>query len=117
MSEAQRPGEDVICETVRMAREILPENVALQVPPNLVDPLPPIEAGADDLGGLSSITPDWINPERPWPDIGDLQMRLSGYCLRERLPIYPRYIHRAWQGARTAQLVRDLAGEDGLRRK
>jgi FO synthase subunit 1 len=62
---AKRPGMGVICETVKMAREILPGDVALQIPPNLIDPLPLIEAGANDLGGISTVTPDWINPRGP----------------------------------------------------
>jgi FO synthase subunit 1 len=114
---AKRPGMGVICETVKMAREILPGDVALQIPPNLVDPLPLIEAGANDLGGISTVTPDWINPERPWPDIESLRRRFSGYDLRERLPIYPRYVRKGWQGVKTGRLIKVLADEDGLRRK
>lgn len=117
LAEAKRPGMDELCETVRMAREILPEGVALQIPPNLVDPLPLVRAGANDLGGLSTVTPDWINPGRPWPSIGDLRRRLAGYSLRERLPIYPRFVLQGWQGEKTCRLLKALAGEDGLRRK
>jgi FO synthase subunit 1 len=117
LATAERPDRSEICETVKMARKILPGEVALQIPPNLVDPLPAVEAGANDLGGISTVTPDWINPERPWPHIDDLQRRLSGYDLKERLPIYPRYVQKGWHGAKTGRLINVLAGEDGLRRK
>jgi FO synthase subunit 1 len=111
------PVVDELCETVQMAREILPEGVALQIPPNLVDPLPLVRAGANDLGGLSTVTPDWINPKRPWPGIGDLSLRLQGYALRERLPVYPRFVLQGWHGEKTRRQMLALAGEDGLRRK
>ncbi|MDM7912434.1 MAG: 7,8-didemethyl-8-hydroxy-5-deazariboflavin synthase CofG, partial [Methanotrichaceae archaeon] len=117
LASAPVPGMDELCETVRMARETLPESVALQIPPNLVDPLPLVRAGANDLGGLSTVTPDWINPERPWPGLDDLRLRLRGYALMERLPVYPRFILQGWHGEKTYRLVKALAGEDGLRRK
>lgn len=117
MANATRPGLDEIRDTVRMAREMLPESVAVQVPPNLVDPLPLALAGANDLGGLSPITPDWINPEMPWPDPKALAIRLKGFSLEERLPVYPRYVLRGWHGPKTRELAAALAGEDGLRRK
>jgi FO synthase subunit 1 len=100
-----------------MARKILPAEVAIQVPPNLVDPLPLITAGADDLGGISAVTVDGINPDCPWPDEGELHHSLSDYCLRERLPIYPRFIALGWHGYKTRSQVDFLAGEDGLRAK
>ncbi len=117
MADFPRPCLSEICETIHMAREILPEDIAIQVAPNLVDPTPAIEAGANDLGGISPITPDWINPDRHWPKLGDLRLQLRNYDLRERLPIYPLYVMKGWQGSRTTDLVRELAGEDGLRRE
>jgi FO synthase subunit 1 len=117
MADAPRPKPEEIWETARVAREVLPKSVAIQVPPNLMDPLPPILAGASDLGGLSPITLDWINPERRWPDMDALALRLKGFSLEERLPVYPRYVLRGWYGLKTRELVADLAGEDGLRRK
>lgn len=116
MSGAPPPAPEILAETVRMARSILPPEVAVQVPPNLADTLPLAEAGADDLGGISPVTPDWINPERSWPTLMELKNRLSGFELKERLPIYPRYIRLRWNGRKTWSLVERLAGPDGLRR-
>jgi 7,8-didemethyl-8-hydroxy-5-deazariboflavin synthase len=117
LQNAPRPDINDLCKTVEMARKILPAEVAIQVPPNLVDPLPLITAGADDLGGISSVTVDGINPNCPWPDEEVLHHRLSNYSLRERLPVYPRFIALGWQGHKTRSLVNFLAGEDGLRAK
>jgi FO synthase subunit 1 len=117
LQNAPRPEIKDLCKTVEMAREILPAEVAIQVPPNLVDPLPLIAAGAGDLGGISAVTVDGINPDCPWPDEVKLHRRLSDYSLRERLPVYPRFIALGWHGYKTRSLVNFLAGEDGLRAK
>ena len=116
MANAPRPSAEELSRAVRMARQLLPTSIALQVPPNLADPLPLVESGANDLGGISPITQDGINPDRPWPAPEELAMRLKGYRLRERLPVYPRYVQRMWPGQKTLGLVAALAGEDGLRR-
>jgi FO synthase subunit 1 len=116
MANALRPSAEELSRVVRLARQLLPASVALQVPPNLADPLPLVESGADDLGGISPITPDGINPDSPWPAPEELAMLLDGYRLRERLPVYPRYVQRMWPGQKTLGLVAALAGEDGLRR-
>jgi FO synthase subunit 1 len=79
--------------------------------------LPLVRSGASDLGGISPVTPDGINPERDWPTEEELQIHLAGYTLKERLPVYPQFIERGWHGYRTRMLVASLAGEDGLRAK
>jgi FO synthase subunit 1 len=118
MAFAQRPGTEELCDVVRVARDTLPDDVALQVPPNLVDDLLPlVKSGASDLGGISTVTLDWINPGRHWPGLDDLSKRLSGYDIRERLPVYPRFILKGRYGEKTSRLIEALAGEDGLRRK
>ncbi|MCX6677557.1 MAG: 7,8-didemethyl-8-hydroxy-5-deazariboflavin synthase subunit CofG [Methanothrix sp.] len=117
MENARLPGMMDLCRTVEAARRILPPDVAIQVPPNLVDPRPMLAAGATDLGGISSVTVDGINPDRPWPNEVELHKSLSDYNLRERLPVYPRFIAMGWHGHETRSLVDSLAGEDGLRAK
>ncbi len=111
------PAMDELCRTVEAARCILPQEVAIQIPPNLVDPLPLLSCGASDLGGISPVTSDGISPERPWPREEELREKLRGYSLRERLPVYPRFISLGWHGSRTHRLVTSLAGSDGLRAK
>jgi 7,8-didemethyl-8-hydroxy-5-deazariboflavin synthase len=117
MAEWPTPSIIELIDLVRTARVILPKSIALQVPSNLVDPWPLLQAGANDLGGLSPLTLDWINPDRPWPSIKDLKNRLKGFDLTERLPVYPRYVKKRWYGQKTENLVKSLAGSDGLRRK
>jgi 7,8-didemethyl-8-hydroxy-5-deazariboflavin synthase len=117
LENAPRPVTMDLCRTVEAAREILPPEVAIQVPPNLVDPRPLLASGANDLGGISAVTVDGINPDRPWPDEEELHQSLPDYSLKERLPVYPRFIAMGWHGHETRSLVDLLAGEDGLRAK
>jgi FO synthase subunit 1 len=119
MQNVPPPPEQEVLETVRMARELFPE-LGIQIPPNLVsDVIPFLEAGANDLGGISPITPDFINPEHPWPDLEILRERLksAGFILRERLPIYPNFVRRKdFMSEDVERVVRRLADADGYRR-
>jgi FO synthase len=80
--------------TIAAARLLLPDDVHVQAPPNLVDdPLSILDAGGDDLGGISPVTIDHVNPERSWPQLeglGDVLGR-HGYALTPRLTIYPTF--------------------------
>ncbi|MGP3911887.1 bifunctional FO biosynthesis protein CofGH [Nonomuraea sp. 10N515B] len=85
-----------LAATIAVARLVLGPRVRLQAPPNLVDSEYElmIRAGIDDWGGVSPLTPDHVNPERPWPQIDELAARTGevGFLLRERLTIYPEYV-------------------------
>ena len=116
MAAALAPQFDLMKETVRAARAILPAEIAIQVPPNLTSPKELIALGASDLGGISERTIDYINPEAPWPTEEELRTRIAPYELRERLPIYPQYIHRGWYSDRIKPLIEQYANEVGLRR-
>jgi FO synthase subunit 1 len=76
-----------------------------------------LRCGASDLGGISPYTIDWINPEAKWPQISELAGKLGGILLRERLPIYPQYIHERWyeRGSRLADLIEQYADKEGYR--
>ena len=93
------PSEDLLW-TIAMARLIFGSEMSLQAPPNLThgDLTPLIEAGINDWGGVSPLTPDYVNPESPWPHIDDLarQTKTAGKCLQERLTVYPNFINEAW---------------------
>ncbi|MCM2579011.1 bifunctional FO biosynthesis protein CofGH [Streptomyces sp. MTZ3.1] len=113
-----------LAAAVAVTRVILGPAARIQAPPNLVDSEYAllIGAGIDDWGGVSPLTPDHVNPERPWPHIGELAERTaaSGYTLRERLTIYPEFIHRGepWLDPRVLPHVRALADpETGLARE
>ncbi|WP_435204768.1 bifunctional FO biosynthesis protein CofGH [Micromonospora sp. bgisy143] len=85
-----------LAATVAVARLLLGPKARIQAPPNLIageyDLL--LRAGIDDWGGVSPLTPDHVNPERPWPQIEELarHTELAGFTLRERLTIYPEYV-------------------------
>jgi 7,8-didemethyl-8-hydroxy-5-deazariboflavin synthase CofG subunit len=80
---------------VAVARLLLP-NINIQAPPNLSAPYYDdlIDAGINDWGGISPLTPDFINPEKPWPHVDQLRLRTEakGSTLRQRLPVYPEFI-------------------------
>jgi FO synthase len=89
------PHEDHV-RAVALARLVLPADVHVQAPPNLSDPAQLgdlLDAGIDDWGGVSPVTPDHVNPERPWPAIATLREATEsrGLVLAPRLTIYPSY--------------------------
>jgi FO synthase len=89
---------DELAATIAVTRLVLGPKARVQAPPNLVaDQFAlMLRAGIDDWGGVSPLTPDHVNPERPWPQIDELAARTaeSGFALRERLTIYPEYVRR-----------------------
>jgi FO synthase subunit 1 len=98
MSGWEEPTKGETLDMVRVAREILPKDVRIQIPPNLVPHvLEAVMAGADDLGGLSD-EPDLINPNHPWPDIEGLRQHLAEHDLelQLRLPVYDEFVERGW---------------------
>lgn len=105
---------------VATARVVLGPSMRVQVPPNLSDPDgfgALIAAGADDWGGVSPLTADHVNPERPWPEIDELARRtaLAGFELRERLTAHPEYVlDPEWIDPGLRPAVLRLAGDDGL---
>jgi FO synthase len=104
-----------LAAAVAVARLILGPAARIQAPPNLVEHEYAllIGAGIDDWGGVSPLTPDHVNPERPWPQIEELAARTAaaGFTLRERLTIYPEYLMRGepWLDPRLLPHVRALA--------
>ncbi|MBC7114214.1 MAG: 7,8-didemethyl-8-hydroxy-5-deazariboflavin synthase subunit CofG [Archaeoglobi archaeon] len=113
MEKAEAPREEEIFKVVRIARRILPEDVSIQVPPNLHDAYRAIISGANDLGGISSITPDFINPEHSWPAEEHLRIFLRGFPLRRRLPIYPSFILKGWFSSEISHLISLYSDEEG----
>lgn len=85
-----------LAATVAVTRVLLGPQARVQAPPNLIageyDLL--LRAGIDDWGGVSPLTPDHVNPERPWPQLDELSRRTeqAGFSLRERLTVYPEYV-------------------------
>ena len=88
------PSDDYLW-TIAAARLILPAEIHLQAPPNLSDDFGSLlDAGIDDWGGVSPVTADHVNPERPWPDLDRLRdvTEAKGFTLAPRLTVYPEFI-------------------------
>ncbi|MDO9540159.1 MAG: 7,8-didemethyl-8-hydroxy-5-deazariboflavin synthase CofG [Methanocalculus sp.] len=108
MGEDGTISTDEFAETIRLARATLPADIAIQIPPNLADARSFLECGVNDLGGVSPVTVDYINPEHPWPELDRLKEITAGYDLLERLCIYPQYIQRGWFDSSLTPLIMDL---------
>ncbi len=117
MENMKKPKLSEMADAVRYARKIMPERTAIQVPPNLVsDLLSLLDSGARDIGGISEVTPDYINPEHPWPDLKKIERSLNGrYILRERLPIHPLFVREGWYGEKLTHLIEAYSDKEGYR--
>src|ERR1700720_4514408 len=98
MCDYPEPTQGEMLRTVAVARLLMPD-VNLQAPPNLSAPYynELLDAGINDWGGVSPLTPDFINPEKPWPHLEELRQRTEarGFQLRQRLPVYPEFAEQA----------------------
>jgi FO synthase len=98
MARWPEPDHGEMLRTLAVARLLMPE-MNIQAPPNLSDPhyADLLDGGINDWGGVSPLTPDFINPEKPWPQLADLQRRTQakGFELRQRLPVYPEFAQQA----------------------
>lgn len=112
---------DEYLAALAVSRIVLGPKIRLQAPPNLVD----LEeckallgAGVDDWGGVSPLTPDHVNPERPWPSLERLRelTASAGFTLKARLTAHPEYVRagEGWIDPRVSGHVAALAGDDGL---
>jgi FO synthase len=112
MARAAEPDEATVTDAVALARLILDGEVSLQAPPNLnpaaTEAL--LAAGVNDFGGISPVTPDYINPRHPWPHIDALAAACAraGFVLRPRAPIYDRFVTDAWLDPRLVAPTRAL---------
>lgn len=122
MAHTVEPDLDDLLWTIAVARLLLPEAVAVQAPPNLSpDALAPIiEAGINDWGGVSPVTPDHVNPEADWPELSRLahETARAGKLLTERLTIYPTFARHAarWADPAVSPAVLELSDASGLAR-
>src|SRR5579863_3543519 len=102
-----------LAATIAVARLVLGPSARIQAPPNLIGDQYGLilAAGIDDWGGVSPLTPDHVNPERPWPQITELARRTeaAGMRLAERLTIYHGYLREPWLDPRLAAHVAALA--------
>jgi FO synthase len=116
MWNSPEPDRGTMLRTIAVARLLMP-NVNIQAPPNLSDETYDelLDAGINDWGGVSPVTPDFINPEKPWPHLEDLRKRTEakGYRLRQRLPVYPEYIKNVQKDGALGRSLQNTADEEG----
>ena len=122
MRDAPEPTLDDLLRTLAVTRLVLGPDINVQAPPNLTPGVYPklLAAGLNDWGGVSPLTPDHINPEKPWPGLRALReaTERQGFDFRERLAIYPEYAARAeFLDERLRARVAALIDSDGLVRK
>lgn len=120
MAGAGEPGLIELMSACATARLIMGPRMSIQAPPNLsADYGPLLLSGINDWGGVSPLTPDFVNPEAPWPELGQLARLCAdaGYTLRERLTVYPEYlVDDDFIAPGVREHVRAMADEHGLAR-
>ncbi|MCU1448981.1 MAG: fbiC, partial [Acidimicrobiales bacterium] len=121
MHAADPCPEDEYRWTIAAARLLLPADIHLQAPPNLSDDFGDLlDAGIDDWGGVSPVTPDHVNPERPWPALDRLRRVTEdrGFVLAPRLTIYPEFACNSerWLDPAMQFPVLDRSDAEGLGR-
>jgi len=122
MHASPQPDLNDFLWTIAVARIIFGSDMNIQAPPNLnpqgIQQL--MQAGINDWGGISPVTPDFVNPEAPWPNIDNLQneMQLEGKSLVERLTIYPEYVsnYQEWLDPNMVKGTLKLADSFGYAR-
>jgi FO synthase len=116
-------GRDDMLKTIAVARLIFGAAMNLQAPPNLTPEGYELylEAGINDWGGVSPLTPDFINPEAPWPALQSLRDKsaAAGFQLKARSPVYPEFIRQADKFLSPSMLshVKQLCDSDGFVRQ
>jgi 7,8-didemethyl-8-hydroxy-5-deazariboflavin synthase CofG subunit len=117
MAQSPEPTQSDMLRTIAVARLLMP-NVNIQAPPNLNAPYYDelLDAGINDWGGISPLTPDYINPEKPWPHLEQLRLRTEakGFQLRQRLPIYPEFLSSTPKTGRLAERLMNATDPTGL---
>jgi 7,8-didemethyl-8-hydroxy-5-deazariboflavin synthase CofG subunit len=121
MHDCPEPTQAEMMRTVAVARLLMPD-VNIQAPPNLSAPYYDelLDAGINDWGGISPLTPDFINPEKPWPHLEQLKLRTEakGYPLRQRLPVYPEFVPAATATpGLLSEKIRAAADQEGYARR
>jgi FO synthase subunit 1 len=111
------PALEILRDTTAMARACLPTEVSVQSPPNLAPVRDLLDCGVDDLGGVSPVTDDHINPDYAWPALRELESIATdaGVPLRERLPVYERFLEEpGWVSERVQRAI-DADTDAGMR--
>ncbi len=107
---------DLFLRIIATTRIYSPSHISIQVPPNLSPDITLfLKSGINDLGGISPLTIDWVNPDHLWPNISKLKNDTSatGQVLKKRLPVYPEYIKKEWLNDEIFEKVNNIIDTDG----
>jgi len=116
MSKASEPKFDFFIRVIAVSRIVLPNHVSLQAPPNLSEDIAKLlNSGINDLGGISPVTIDLVNPDRLWPELKSLRrlVQTSNQVLMSRLPIYPNFISKEWMSLNMYERSQNVIDEHG----
>ncbi len=117
MAEAPEPSLEELLWTIAIARLLFGSEMNIQAPPNLSPGVLPqiVDAGINDWGGVSPVTPDFVNPEAPWPHLELLRQETAaaGKILVERLALYPNYALASSRWLRPGLVTKVLDAIDG----
>ncbi len=122
MAQAPEPDLNELLWTIAVARIVFGSEMSLQVPPNLSPGVLEkiVDAGINDWGGVSPLTPDFVNPEAPWPHLENLfeATANAGKYLHERLTVYPEFVrdYKTWTDAVFHTRLLHLVDSDGFPR-
>ena len=112
------PGFVEMLKTVAISRLIFGDNMNIQIPPNINPETYPlfIFAGINDLGGVSPVTIDYVNPEAPWPHIKKMKSLCDevGFKIEERLPVYPEFINEEFISKAVLERIRNFVDKSGF---
>ena len=112
------PGFIEMLKTVAISRLIFGDNMNIQIPPNINPETYPlfIFAGINDLGGVSPVTIDYVNPEAPWPHIKKMKSLCDevGFKIEERLPVYPEFINEEFISKAVLERIRNFVDKSGF---
>ena len=123
MRSAPEPDLNELLWTIAVSRLIFGSEMSIQAPPNLSPGVLPqlVNAGINDWGGVSPLTPDHVNPEAPWPHLENLarETEAAGKFLEQRLTIYPKYIkeYSKWVDDKVAPTVFNLSDASGFAKR
>ena len=107
---------DLFLRIIATTRIYSPSHISIQVPPNLSPDINLfLKSGINDLGGISPLTIDWVNPDHLWPNIDKLKKdtSLTSQVLKKRLPIYPEFIKKEWLNDEIFEKVNNIIDTDG----
>ena len=122
MVHAPEPDLNELLWTIAIARIIFGPEMSVQAPPNLSPGVLSkiVKSGINDWGGVSPVTPDFVNPEAPWPHLSDLaeQTYAAGKHLDERLTIYPKFTQEfsSWIHPNLRERIADMIDTEGYAR-